>query len=230
MGVWENERMGENKLNQFILVIGNKNYSSWSLRAWLTLKYFGIPLAEIPIPLYQPGSKEAILKYSPSGKVPTLIHDGVVVWESIAICEYLAELFPEKKLWPGESGERAYARSISAEMHAGFQSLRNNMPMNCRASYPGRGRAPGVDEDIKRIVSTWRECRERFGNNGDFLFGHFTIADAMYAPVVTRFKTYGVELWGLEKKYCDTILALPTMQEWYEAARNEPHVIPEFEL
>ena len=115
-------------------------------------------------------------------------------------------------------------------MHAGFQSLRNNMSMNLRASYPGRGRGPGVEEDIRRIVAIWRECQERFGEGGKFLFGGFTIADAMYAPVVTRFKTYGVELSGVEKKYCESIFSLPAMQAWYESARKEPHVIPEFEL
>jgi len=217
-------------MSEFKLVIGNKNYSSWSLRAWLVPKYFEIPFAEIVIPLYQEGSKEAILNHSPSGKVPTLIHEGRTIWESIAICEYLAEVFPEKKLWPVELEAKAAARSISAEMHAGFQSLRNNMSMNLRASYPGRGRGPGVEEDIRRIVAIWRECRERFGKGGEFLFGDFTIADAMYAPVVTRFKTYGVELSGVEKKYCESIFSLPAMQEWYESARKEPHVIPEFEL
>jgi glutathione S-transferase len=217
-------------MSQFTLVIGNKNYSSWSLRAWLVLKYFEIPFTEILIPLYQPGSRETILQHSPSGKVPALHHDGVTIWESIAICEYLAEVFPEKKVWPEELKARTLARSISAEMHAGFQSLRYNMPMNCRASYPGKGGGPGVDEDIRRIIAIWRECRERFGKGGEFLFGDFTIADAMYAPVVTRFLTYGVELSGVEKRYCDTILSLPAMQEWYEAARKEPHIIPEFEL
>jgi glutathione S-transferase len=164
------------------------------------------------------------LKHSPSGKVPALIHKGRTIWESIAICEYLAEIFPQNKLWPEEPEARAIARSISAEMHAGFQSLRHNMSMNLRASFTGKGRGPGVDEDIQRSVAIWRESRERFGKGGDF-----TIADAMYAPLVTRFKTYGVELSGVEKGYCDTILALAAMQEWYEAARNEPHIIPEFE-
>ena len=216
-------------MSEFTLVIGNKNYSSWSLRAWLVLKYFEIPFTEILIPLYQEGSKETILNHSPSGKVPTLIHKGRTIWESISICEYLAEVFPEKKLWPVELEAKAVARSISAEMHAGFQSLRNHMSMNLRASYPGRGRAPGVEEDIRRILAIWRECKKNFGKSGEFLFGDFTIADAMYAPVVTRFKTYGVELSGPEKSYCDTILALPVMQEWYEVARKEPHVITEFE-
>lgn len=217
-------------MTQFSLVIGNKNYSSWSLRSWLVLKYFEIPFTEILIPLYKPGSRETILRHSPSGKVPALIQNGITVWESIAICEYIAELFPEKKLWPQGLEARTVARSISAEMHAGFQSLRQNMPMNCRASHQGKGRGAGVDEDIQRIISIWRECRERFGKDGEFLFGDFTIADAMYAPVVTRFKTYDVKLSGVEKNYCNTILELPAMQEWYDAAREEPHVIPEVEL
>jgi glutathione S-transferase len=217
-------------MSEFTLVIGNKNYSSWSLRAWLVLKYFEIPFTEILIPLYKPGSREAILYHSPSGKVPVLHHKGVTVWESIAVCEYIAELFPEKKLWPEEPEARAFARSISAEMHAGFHSLRQNMSMNCRASYPGKGRGPGVEEDIRRIISIWRQCRERFGRGGEFLFGDFTIADAMYAPVATRFKTYGVELSGVEKRYYNTILSLPAMEEWYEAARKEPYTLPQFDI
>jgi glutathione S-transferase len=216
-------------MSQFTLVFGNKNYSSWSLRTWLVLKCFEIPFTEILIPLYKPGSREAILRYSPSGKVPVLIHDRITVWESIAICEYLAELFPNKKLWPEDFEARALARSISAEMHAGFQSLRQNMPMNCRASLLGKGRAPGVDENINRIISIWKGCRELFGKGGEFLFGDFTIADAMYSPVVTRFVTYNVELSGAEKRYCDTILALPAMQEWYDTGKKESHIIPEFE-
>jgi glutathione S-transferase len=219
-----------NLADTFTLIIGNKNYSSWSLRTWIVLKYFEIPFTEILIPLYTPESREAIIKHSPAGKVPILHHNGVTIWESISICEYLAEKFPEKRLWPKKAEARAFARSISAEMHAGFQTLRQNMPMNCRAYLPGKGRAPGVYEDIRRITAIWRECRERFGKGGEFLFGNFTIADAMYAPVVTRFITYGVELSGVEKEYCDTIFKLPAMQEWYEAARKEPHVIPEFEL
>ena len=212
------------------LVIGNKNYSSWSLRPWLVLKQAGVPFEEIFVPLYEPGSKEKILQYSPSGKVPLLIHGKVKVWESLAIAEYLAELFPKAKLWPADIADRAWARAISQEMHAGFTALRTHMPMNVRSSYPGHGRHPEVDKDIARVSAIWRECRERFKNRGEFLFGHFTIADAMYAPVVFRFKTYGVPLSGLEKDYFETMLNLPAMKEWAQVGLKETQRIAQSEI
>lgn len=205
----------------FTLVIGNKNYSSWSLRPWLILKQLGVDFTEVRIPLYTATSKQEVLKYSSSGKVPLLLHGDLTVWESLSICEYLAECFPEANLWPQERQAKAIARSISAEMHAGFAKLRQYMSMNIRDRLPEKGRQPGVAEDIQRITSIWQECRQNFGANGDFLFGHFTIADAMFAPVVSRFITYVVELDSVSEAYVNTIWSLPAMQDWVSAALTE---------
>jgi glutathione S-transferase len=213
------------------LYIGNKNYSSWSLRAWLVLKQTTVGFDEVVIPIYQPGSRETILKYSPSGRVPVLKHGEVTVWESLGICEYLAESFPTFGLWPKDTEARAVARAVSNEMHGGFRALREHLPMNIRSSFPDRGVTAEVQADINRIMSIWRTCRTRFGaDNGDFLFGPFTIADAMFAPVVTRFRTYRVDIERDAEAYCDTILGLPAMQEWVAAARNEPMIVERFEF
>ena len=202
------------------LVIGNKNYSSWSLRPWLALKQAGIAFHEAAVDLYAPDSKALILKHSPSGKVPALIDAGLTVWDSMAICEYAAEIEPS--LWPRQREARAVARAVSAEMHAGFAALRSRMPMNCRAALPGEGRTPEVERDIARIVALWEECRDRFGGGGTFLFGTFSIADAMYAPVVWRFRTYAVALPSAARAYAEVMEALPAMQEWLAAALAEP--------
>jgi glutathione S-transferase len=213
------------------LYLGNKNYSSWSLRPWLALKQAGIAFDEVVIPLYQPGSRETVLKYSPSGRVPALKHGDVTVWESLAVCEYAAELYPAAGMWPSEAAARAVARAASSEMHAGFAALRAHLPMNVRSSFPERGVTPEVQADINRIMAVWRDCRSRFGEgNGEFLFGPFTIADAMYAPVVARFRTYRIELEREAQAYCGTIMGLPAMQEWLTAARNEPMIVEQFEL
>lgn len=206
------------------LVIGNKNYSSWSLRAWLMLKQAGIDFEEIPVPLYAEGYKERILAYSPSGKVPCLIDGDAVVWDSLAIGEYLAEKHPS--LWPADIRERSLARCISAEMHAGFTALRTHMGMNIRKDYSGKGRTAEVEADISRIVSIWDECRNRHAPSGPFLFGAFSIADAMYAPVCFRFKTYAVEPGGVAGVYMRHVLALPAMREWQAAAETEAQSIP----
>ncbi len=212
-------------MEELTLVIGNKNYSSWSLRPWILLKYFAIPFKEIMIPLYEGEYKSQIFSYSAAGKVPFLAHGQVKVWESLAIAEYLAEIFPDKKMWPQSPADRAWARSISHEMHAGFTALRTHMPMNIRGNFPGKGRTPDVDRDIARIETMWNGCRKAFHGKGDFLFGHFTIADAMYVPVATRFKTYGVTLSGPAQDYAKTILSLPAMKEWSRAGEQEPYVI-----
>ena len=213
------------------IYLGNKNYSSWSLRPWLVLKRITVTFDEVVIPLYQPTSRETVLKYSPSGRVPALRHGDVTVWESLAICEYLAESFPTFDLWPKDAAARALARSVSAEMHAGFRALREHLPMNIRSSFPGRGVTPEVQADINRIMAIWRDCRTRLGKDGgDFLFGEFTIADAMYAPVVTRFRTYRIELEREADAYCDAVMALPAMQEWLAAAKNEPMIVEAYEF
>jgi glutathione S-transferase len=213
------------------IYLGNKNYSSWSLRPWLVLKRTTVDFDEVVIPLYQPGSRETVLKYSPSGRVPALRHDDLTVWESLAICEYLAESFPTFELWPKDQAARALARAVSAEMQAGFRALREHFPMNVRSSFPNREFDPEIQADINRIMAIWRDCRTRYGEgNGDFLFGQFTIADAMFAPVVTRFRTYKIDLEREAEAYCDTIMALPAMQEWIAAAKNEPMIVEAFEF
>jgi glutathione S-transferase len=211
------------------LVIGNKNYSSWSLRPWLVLKQAGIPFREIFISLYTEVSPARIKKYSPSGKVPVLIDGDVTVWESLAIGEYLAEKFPHKHLWPADPAARAMARSAATEMHAGFSALRSHMSMNCRKHLPGKGRTPEVLKDIARITTLWNDCRTRFGKGGGFLFGKFSTADAMYAPVALRFVTYAVELDPVSAAYVQTITTMPAIQQWVADARAETEVIPQFE-
>jgi glutathione S-transferase len=212
------------------LVIGNKNYSSWSMRPGVLMRAKGIDFAELQIPLRQPGSIERKLRYSPAGKVPVLIAGELHIWESLAIMEYLAEQFADRGLWPADERARAIARSVSAEMHAGFEALRTHMPLNCRARHPGQGRGPGVAEDIERIGELWRDCRSRFGQEGDFLFGEFSIADAMFAPVVARFQSYAVELDDVGDAYARAVLAHPAVAEWMTDAQAEPWTIPEYEL
>jgi glutathione S-transferase len=211
------------------LVIGNKNYSSWSMRPWLVLRQAGIPFEEVRIPLYLPESAVELAAWSPSGKVPALHDGGIRVWDSLAICEYLHERFPEHGLWPADAAARAVARAVSAEMHAGFSALREHMSMNIRARYPDQGRTPECLADIERVVAIWSDCRARFGIGGEFLFGRFGIADAMYAPVVLRFQTYGVALTGAAKDYADAVLALPAVQAWVADAVAEAERIEKFE-
>ena len=216
-------------MDRLTLVIGNKNYSSWSLRPWLLLKQFGIAFDEVRIPLYQSGSLERTREASPSGRVPVLRDANLTVWDSLAICEYLAEKFPQLSLWPASLEARATARSISAEMHSGFATLRENMTMNCRKHLPGKGRAPGVQDDIDRITEIWRDCRTRYGAGGDMLFGKFCIADAMFAPVTFRFVTYGVDTDPVSAAYIKAVQALAPMQDWLAAARAEQEIIAQFE-
>jgi glutathione S-transferase len=211
-------------MKELTLVVATKNYSSWSLRPYLALAHTGQPFREVVVQLGQPDTAANIAKHSPSGRVPALVHGELVIWDSLAICEYLAELFPQAKLWPEDATARAVARSVTAEMHSSFAALRTHMPMNLRARRPGEGRAPGVAEDIARVTQLWRECRERHGQGGPFLFGAFSIADAFYAPVVTRFVTYGVELDAVCGAYRDAVLALPAMRAWTEASQGEPPV------
>lgn len=214
----------------FTIYIANKNYSSWSLRGWLILKHTGAPFVEEVIRLEEAATRATILRHSPSGRLPAL-HDGkLVIWDSLAIGEYLAERFPDARLWPAAASARAMARSASAEMHSSFAAMRAHLPMNIRSSFPNRGVTPEVLADINRITALWRDCRKRFGEGGDFLFGSFTIADAMYAPVVSRFRTYKIELDDESQRYADAVWALPSMQEWATAARNEPMVIEKYEF
>ena len=201
------------------LVIGDRNFSSWSLRPWLAMKQSGLSFEEINIRLDSPGTKADIYKHSPSGKVPCLIDGDTVVWDSLAICEYIAEDVPS--LWPDDRKARAEARSISAEMHSGFGALRRSMPMEIHASKPHVVRSAEVLAEIARIISIWEGCRERFAAQGPFLFGRFSIADAMFAPVVWRFKTYAVELPPAARGWVEMMCALPAMQDWQAGALAE---------
>ncbi len=207
------------------ITIGNKNYSSWSLRGWLALKQTGAAFDEVVVPLDLPDTKQKLLAAGPSARVPVLQDGALTVWDSLAIGEYLAERFPQAGLWPGDAAARAVARAVTAEMHAGFDALREHMPMDLREHRPGFGRGPGVAEDIARILAVWRDCRARFGQGGDYLFGGFCLADAAFAPVVTRFVTYDVALEGPAAAYRDAILAWPALREWATAAQAEPWVI-----
>jgi glutathione S-transferase len=209
------------------LVIGDKALSSWSLRPWLVMKVSKIAFREEQIRLRRPDTGAEIARHSPSGRVPVLKHGALTVWDSLAICEYLAELAPEARLWPKDPGARASARAVSAEMHAGFHALRNEFPMDFHARIGGRLPSEQASTDIARVVSIWREMRHKYGATGPFLFGAFSIADAMYAPVTTRFRTYGINLAAhgddaSATNYAQTILALPAMKQWGEGAATEP--------
>lgn len=206
------------------LVIANKCYSSWSLRPWLLLKQFGVAFDEITIPLDLPDTKEKVLKHSPAGKVPILIDGDVTVWESIAIMEYVGEAFG-KAVWPQDPKARAMARSVAAEMHAGFQGLRNACPMNLAKKYARKDRGEAVGRDVARFSEIVRQARERFGAGGPFLFGRFSAADAMYAPLVTRLDTYSIALDATTQGYVDTILTLPAFWEWRDAALEESWIV-----
>lgn len=210
----------------YTLVIGDKNYSSWSLRPWLSLKACGIPFDEDRIRLRMPDSKTEIFKRSPSGKVPALKTGLGVIYDSLAIVEYLAEQYPEAGLWPADPAARAAARCISAEMHAGFQALRNEMPMDLISSFPMPELNETLENNIRRVIEIWKGTRARFGQSGPLLFGGFTNADAMYAPVATRFRSYGVPLAafgddGSCADYVDAIYAMPAMAEWLAGADAE---------
>lgn len=202
------------------LVIGNKNYSSWSMRPWVAAVAFGIPFNEVRILLDQPETTAIIARFSHAGRVPVLVAGEISVWDSLAICEYLAEQFPDLHMWPQEVAARAMARSITAEMHSGFAGLRSAMSMNIQASLPGRGRTNECQGDIGRICEIWEDCLSRFGHH-HFLFGNFSIADAFFAPVAMRFKTYGVSLAPALQAYCDRIHAHPAVARWVREAMAE---------
>ncbi len=203
------------------IVLGNKNYSSWSLRAWFVLEHFGILHEEQVIPLDQPSSAAEIARFSPSGRVPVLVDGDLVIWDSLAICEYLAEKHPEKRLWPSDRAARATARAVSAEMHSGFTALRTQCPLKFKETFAPQPLAKELQADVDRIVAIWGECRRRFGLGGPFLFGACSIADAMFAPVVSRFRTYGMKPPGAAGEWADMMWASPEMQKWGAAARAE---------
>jgi glutathione S-transferase len=214
------------------LWIGNKNYSSWSLRPWLALKHTGVAFDEILIPLQRPDSPEQLRRHSPSRRVPALRHGALVLWESMAICEYVAELFPAARLWPEDREARAVARAVANEMHGGLADMRRHMAMDIRSRRPLGERFNAAQSDVDRAMEIWRDCRARYGSRGGhgrgpYLFGDFTIADAMFAPVATRFVTYGVPLDAVSRGYVEAIADLPAMTEWTAAAEAEPWTIDE---
>jgi glutathione S-transferase len=213
------------------LVIGNKNYSSWSMRPWLALRASNISFEEVFIPLYtdNPADKQRILSFSRAGKVPSLVDGDITVWDSLAIIEYLAERFPQAKLWPEDRAMRSHARSISAEMHSGFVALRNECGMNLHRPVGAIALSADAKANVARVEEIWRDCRQRYGKGGPFLFGALTGADAMYAPVVHRFRTYAIEVGPEANAYMETMMALPAFREWTEAGLAETLRIEKFE-
>ena len=213
------------------LVIGNKNYSSWSMRPWLALRASNIPFEEVFIPLYtdNPADKARILSFSRAGKVPALVDGDITVWDSLAIIEYLAERFPDAKLWPADRAMRAHARAISAEMHSGFMALRNECGMNLHRKVGAVALSADAKANVARVEEIWRDCRQRYGKSGPFLFGAFSGADAMYAPVVHRFRTYAIEVGAEAGAYMETMMALPAFREWTDAGLAETLRIEKFE-
>ena len=212
------------------LVIGNKNYSSWSLRPWMALSMAGIPFLETVIPLDTPETAQLIAEHSGAGRVPVLHHARTTIWESLAIMEYLAELFPDKHLWPKTTAARALARSVANEMHAGFMTLRQDCPMNLRREKKPVPMSEAALGDVRRIEDLWHGCRARFGKGGKFLFGKFSIADAMFVPVVTRFETYDVAVTDETRAYMDTVMNTTAFVSWREAALKEPWTVPSDEV
>lgn len=212
------------------LVIGNKMYSSWSMRPWMLLRELGIPFDEVQIPLYQPDTEQRVRQYSPTGLVPVFVQGDLVAWESIAILDTVADLYPGSAVWPNDPVARAAARSMAAEMHAGFTHLRAACSMNLGKRFAYKDRGEKVQADVDRICAMWRDARERFGRNGPFLFGAFTAVDAMYAPVVSRFETYSLPVDAAVRAYMDAVIRTQSYQEWTSAALEEPWVLAASEV
>ena len=216
--------MRASSTSDITLVIGDKRLSSWSFRPWLALKTAGIAFEEVTVPLGRPATAARIRAYSPAGRVPVLCKGGATVWESLAICEWAAEGYPEATLWPGDAPPRAHARAIAHEMHAGFPAVREALPFDAARTLPCPPLTPEIEGEIARIVAIWDDCRRRYGGgvkDQGLLFGRFTIADAMYAPMVSRFLTYGIAVDGAAGAYARAVSALPAFAEWYEGAACE---------
>jgi glutathione S-transferase len=213
-----------------ILLIGNKNYSSWSMRPWIAMKVAGIAFEEEVISLDAKDFKARVTRISGTGKVPALADGDVHVWESLAILDYLAEAYPQARLWPDDPKARAHARAVAAEMHAGFVPLRRHCPMNMWRPPKARQLTPEAAADVRRIEEIWTDCRTRFGGGGPFLFGRFGAADAMYAPVVSRFQTYAIDVGPVARAYMEAVQALPPWTEWRAAALKEPWILPQNEV
>jgi glutathione S-transferase len=212
-------------MSELTLVIGNKNYSSWSLRPWLFLRHHAVPFLEIRIALDQPDTAARIADYSPAGRVPVLLDGSATVWESLAICEHVAERCAIADAWPADPAARALARALAHEMHAGFPDLRRELPMNCRAGRRRVALSPAAQRDVDRVMRAWTDCRQRFGVEGPWLFGGFSITDAMFAPVALRFRTYGLPMPEVVAGFTEAVLAHPAVADWIGAARLEPEII-----
>jgi glutathione S-transferase len=216
-------------MSELTLIIGNRNYSSWSMRAWLALSQTGAPFREEVIWFDEDENRAQRLAWSPAGRVPVLRHGELTIWDSLAIAEYLAELFPEAGLWPADRTARARARSLCAEMHSGFFEIRGRMPMNCRARKEPRDRGPEVTAEIRRVTRIWEQTRREFGAEGSLLFGSWTLADAFFAPVASRFQTYAVALEGEAAAYAESVLSAPAVRDWMGKAEAEQHAHPVYD-
>jgi glutathione S-transferase len=217
--------MGLKKMNTLKLVIGNKNYSSWSLRPWLFLKNLGIDFSEELVFLFEDETEKLLKPYLSGNKVPVLVDGNLQVWDSLAIIETIADKYPDKYGWPKDAGARAVARSVSAEMHSGFFALRNALPMNGRKNFPNFSISEEVQADVDRVVTLWEYCKQHYGSNGPWLFGEFSGADAMFAPVVIRLTSYNVKLTGFAKEYVEMVLQDEHMKDWIRAGKGEKQVI-----
>ena len=213
----------------FTLVVGNKNYSSWSMRAWVALKHTGAPFEETMVPLDTPQTAEGIARHSAAGKVPVLVDGGLTVWDSLAICEYLHEKLPEAKLWPQDREARAVARSVSAEMHSGFAALRTDCTMKIKSKFPAREQRPEVQADVARISRLLADTRKQYGKGGPYLFGSFTTADAFFSPVAARVKTYALPMEPAALDYLEALWQAPAVKAWVDGALAEEVVVPRYE-
>jgi glutathione S-transferase len=217
-------------MSALTLVIGNKNYSSWSLRPWFFMQQHNIGFMEKRVPLFTPATDAKLEQYGSDYKVPVLVDGDLIIWDSLAILEYLSEKYLGGTGWPGQEAARAIARSVSCEMHSSYANLRSELPMNCRKTFHGIELSPAAAREVGRIKSLWRRCRSEFGKAGEWLFGDFSIADAMFAPIALRFHGYGIPLEGIEKEYVQTVLTQPAILEWIEAGKAETEIIEEDEI
>jgi len=212
-------------MTKLTLIIGNKNYSSWSLRPWIFMKHFNIEFQEKRVPLFTDSTNQELEPYFSDYKVPILMDDDFIIWDSLSILEYLSENYLDSKGWPDDVKARALARSISAEMHSSFTNVRSELPMNCRKTFHNIKLPPEATREVGRIKDLWRKCRTEYGYNGEWLFGQYSIADAMYAPVALRLAGYGIPLTGIEESYVKTVLAHPSIIQWIDAGKEEKEII-----
>ena len=217
-------------MSNLTLIIGNKNYSSWSLRPWILMKHYQLDFEEKRVALFIESTASELSEYNSDFKVPILKDDDLVVWDSLAILEYVSEQYLDNRGWPTEAKPRALARSISAEMHSSFSNVRNELPMNCRKKFANIGLSKSAEREIERIKALWRNCRSEYGSTGEWLFGDYSIADAMFAPIALRFDGYGIPLSGIEADYVNSVLRHPAIVEWVEAGKLETEVIEADEI